>query len=74
MLKGRILQLISSSTPVLPAKRKSTPMNTNWFFAFNLFVYNHCIFRIEMLGFKELPGFISSDRYDAEVKSSKNLS
>jgi hypothetical protein len=29
MLKGRILQLISSSTPVLPAKRKSTPMNTN---------------------------------------------
>ncbi len=59
---------------MFPSKRECSPVDSNWFFTFYFFVDNHCILRIKVLGFQQLPWFICTDGNDGQIKTSKNLS
>ena len=74
MFLGCNPQIISGCTPMLISERECSPMNTNWFFAFDLFVDEYCVFRVEMLRFQQLPWFVGSNRNDTQVKPTKDFS
>lgn len=74
MILRSLFKIISSSTPMLKPKWKSTPMNPNRLFTFKLFMHNNSFLRINMLTFKQFPWLISPNWKYTKINLSKLLS